>query len=103
MIVGKFTYADMKRRWEQQERMKHKALLRKYIDKNIGKAIQEIKLHIPEGKTLHEYLDELVDEIHEEDIQRMEEEFALEIQGEQLRKLQRIEEEFALEMQGQNY
>lgn len=97
--MGKFTYADMIRHDEEKKRRKHKALLKKDGKNAIGK----IKLEIPNGTTLHEYLDELADEIHEEYIQRMEEEFALEMQGEQLRELQRIEEEFALEMQGQNY
>lgn len=55
--MGKYNFADMKRRWEQQDRRKHKALLKKYGNNAIGK----IKLQLPEGKTLHEYLDELAD------------------------------------------
>lgn len=62
IVMAKFTFADMQRRWQQQDRERHKALLRK-VGKN---AFGTIKTQLPEGTTLREYIDELYAEIEAE-------------------------------------
>lgn len=57
--MAKFTFADMQRRWKQEDRARHKALLKKYGNKAFG----TIKTQLPEGTTLREYIDELYAEI----------------------------------------